>query len=375
MLTRKDITYNHLINFRGNDGKINNKDCRFLITENDDNEENHLDYKNIITNELLKQGDYISLDNSNYMVIDKTNVLESSYSIGVLRKTLSIQLGTTLKKVEAIVDKNRTVLNDTGEIVDVHDQYTFIVPSIDGNGKSNNVALSQIIYDGGLYNIISIDTSREGLIIYIGKFSAEYNPHLYSISLSETTTTIVEGGTYQISGITCTDNGEIVKNPQLTYLSSDENIANVSDSGLVTGVGVGDAEITVSYNRVSEKLSLLVNARPVEPVISYSYTLSNGVSLRLAEATTITCVKTISGVEDTSFTGSSLAYNFDSIGQSALSAGKITVTKGTIVPTIQVRNKQTSSDTLKTIHVTITDSATGIIIVDNLSITIKNSTT
>lgn len=375
MLTRKDITYNHLVAFRGNDGLINNNPCRFLITENDDYDENNLDYKNIITNQPLKQGDYINVDNFNYMVIDNTNVLESSYNIGVFRKTLPIQLGSTIKKVEAIIDKKSTVLNQNENMTDVHDQYQFIVPALDGNGKTNNVDLSQIIYDGGLYNIISIDTSREGLIIYIGKFSEKYNPHVYTISLAETTTTIVESATYQISGITCTDNGTIVTNPQLTYVSIDETIATVSTSGFVTGVKAGSAEITVSYNGVSAKLFLVVNAKPIEPVVSYSYTLSNGVSLRLAEATTITCTKTIDGVTDTTFTGSSLAYTLDSVGASALSSAKITVTVGTTAATIQVRNKQTSSDTVKTIHITIKDSVTGVIIVDNLAITIKNSTT
>ena len=69
-----------------------------------------------------------------------------------------------------------------------------------------------------------------------------------------------------------------------------------------------------------------------------------------------------------------LAYTLDSIGQSALSAGKMTVTKSTTLPTISVRNTQTSSDTVKTIHITVTDVGTGSIIVDNLAMTLKNGT-
>lgn len=357
MLTRKDITYNHLVGFRGNDGKINNKDCRFLITENDDNDENHIDCKNIITNELLKQGDYINIDNINHMVIDKTNVLESSYYIGVFRKALPIKLGSTLKNIDAVIDKKSTVLNDTGEIVDTHDQYQFIVPSIDLNNKTNKVSLSsQIIFDGGLYEIISIDTTREDLILYICKFIEVYNPHVYTIELSEISKTIVEGATYQISNVICKDNGTIVPNPTLTYTSSDTSIASVDDKGLVIGVKAGSCNISVNYNNTIVTLSLVANIKPHEIVISYSTTSSNGYSYRVKEGATITYTKTVDGVIDNTL---DISFTLDTTGTSLVNSAAISVVKKTS-NTIQVRNLTIT--TVKSFLLTVTDSSNGKVI-------------
>lgn len=355
MLSRKDITYQHLIAFRGNDGKINNKDCRFLVTENEDNDENNLDYKNIITNEPLKQGDYINVDNINYMVIHKTNVLESSYNIGVFRKALPIQIGNSLKNIEAVIDKKSIGLNETGQITDTHDQYQFIVPALDLNGKSNNVGFSQIIFDKGLYKINSVDTTRDNLIIYVCKFAEMYNPHVYTIELSETMKTIVEGETYQVVA-TYKDNGTVVTNPTLTYSSSDTTIATVDDKGLVTGMGVGSVEITVNYNNTIEKLSIVVNAKPVEKVISYSSTSSNGYSYRPKEGATLTYIKTVDSVVDTTL---DISFTLDATGTSLVNSNSISVVKK-ISNTIQVRNLTLT--TVKTFVLTVKDNTNGQVI-------------
>lgn len=356
MINQTNIMYKQLIKLTGTDGLINNNICRFLVTENNDNDENNLDYKNIITDQAIKQGDYISLNDSiNYMIVDKTKIIESDYTKCNFRKILPIQLGSSLKNIEAVIDKNRTVLNDTGEIVDVHDQYQFIVPALDGNGKTNNVNLSQIIYDGGLYNIISIDTSREGLIIYIGKFSEKYNPHTYEVSLAENMTTIVEGGTYQISNVICKDNGTVVTST-LTYSSSDVNIASVDDKGLVTGIKVGTCNISVTYNGVSAILSLTVNVKPSIPVVSYSATSSNGYSFKKLVGATLSYFKTIDGVADTTL---DISFSLDSVGQQLLSSSQISLVKKT-ASTLYIRNLTVI--TAKSFVLTVTDNANGAIV-------------
>ena len=356
MINQTNILYKQLIKLSGTDGIINNISCRFLVTENNDNDENNLDYKNIITDQLIKQGNYISLNDSiNYMIIDKTKIIESNYMKCNFRRTLPIKLGSTLKNIDAIVDKNNTVLNDTNVIVDVHDQYTFIVPALDLNGKSNNVALSQIIYDGGLYDIISIDTSKEGLIIYIAKFQEKYNPHTYAIELTETTTTIVEGGTYQISNVICKDNGTMVT-PTLTYSSSDVNVASVDDKGLITGIKAGTCNINVTYNGVSAILSLTVNIKTSIPVVSYSATSSNGYSFKKLVGATLSYFKTIDGVADSTL---DISFSLDSVGQQLLSSSQISLVKKT-ASTLYIRNLTVT--TVKSFVLTVTDNANGAIV-------------
>lgn len=97
-MSRKDIFYQHLIAFQGIDGKINDNDCRFLVTENDDSKENEFDLKNIITDKSLKKGDYITIDSIIYMVIDTQKVIDSSYIKGTIREALKITLESTLQR-------------------------------------------------------------------------------------------------------------------------------------------------------------------------------------------------------------------------------------------------------------------------------------
>lgn len=356
MVNQTNIMYKQLIKLTGTDGIINNVSCRFLVTENNDNDENNLDYKNIITDQPIKQGDYISLNDSiNYMIIDKTRIIESDYVKCNFRKTLPVQIGNSLKNIEAIIDKKSIGLNETGQITDTHDQYQFIVPAIDSNGKSNNVGFSQIIYDKGLYKIDSVDTTRDDLIIYVCKFSAEYNPHVFTIELSEPSKTIVEGETYQVSAI-CKDNGNVVTNPPLVYSSSNTTIATIDYKGLITGIKAGNSDITVNYNNTVVTLSLTINAKPVAPVISYSAISSNGYSYRVKEGATLTYTKTIDSVVDNTL---DVAFTLDATGTSLVNSSAISVVKKTS-NTIQIRNLTVTTN--KSFVLTVKDNSNGRVI-------------
>ncbi len=75
------------------------------------------------------------------------------------------------------------------------------------------------------------------------------------------------GGSSQIKPEARTVDGFFANldNAEITYSSSDENIARVSENGLITGVGTGIAEITVSASKngktISSNLFVLVNDR------------------------------------------------------------------------------------------------------------------
>ena len=358
-----DTCYKKAIEDYGVIAKIDENQTKVLIRETSDNY--GIDYKKIISSNPLQQGNYVYINGVQFLICDiEPQYSQSIYNIGIFRETLPILLGSTYKKVSAIVDKVKGMYVDGSLIEEVHDQYNFIIPK-----GGNNVGYNQVIYDGGVYKIISIDTSKDDIIIYTGKFESIYDPHVYTISLAENMTTIVEGATYQISNVICKDNGTVVTpTPTLTYISSDETIATVNSSGFVTGIKTGTCNINVVFNGVSAILSLTVNAKPVQPVISYSYTNSTGTTLKYMTANTFTCSKTINGVADTSFTGANISYTLDTTGQSLLSQSKIAITIGTTAPTLNLRNKQNTAT--YTIHITIKDSVNGTVIVDNLAITL-----
>ncbi len=347
-----DSSYKKAIELAGVKATINNIDTKILIKEA--NAEYGIDYKKIISSTSFNQGDCVLVNGVQYLIVDTEEQLSQSiYNIGIFRKTLPILFGSTYKPVQAIVDKVKGMYVDGSLIEEVHDQYKFIIPKL-GNKTSVD---QQIIYDGGVYKTISVDSTRDGIYVNIAKYESEYDPHTYEISLSETTKTIVEGGTYQISGVTCTDNGTTVTpTPILTYSSSDITIASVSDSGLVTGIKAGTCNINVVYNGVSAILSITVNVKPVEKVISYSTTSSNGYSFAKMVGATLSYVKTIDGVIDTTL---DISFSLDAVGQQLLNSAAISLVKKT-ASTLYIRNLTVT--TTKSFVLTVTDNANGAIV-------------
>jgi len=81
----------------------------------------------------------------------------------------------------------------------------------------------------------------------IGSGTPEFAvPVLTSISITPTSKTIGIDGTVQLSAVCKDETGKIITCPTLSWLSSDDLIATVSSTGLVTGLKEGTASITAS---------------------------------------------------------------------------------------------------------------------------------
>lgn len=358
MTTRKDIMYQHLIAFQGIDGMINDTSCRFLITEEEDYKENKYDLKNVVTDQQIKQGDYITIDNTLFMIVDTKKVISSMYTVGTFREVLKITLQSNLKDVYAVVDKVKGVYAQGAEITEVHDQYSFIIPKSSCNYTSISAQNNLIIYAGATYDAISIDDSKEGILTITGRFNTIYNPHIYTISLNENTKTLAETETYQISA-TCTMDGTTQTNPTITYVSSDENVATISSSGVVSTLKAGSCNITCTYNGMSAALLLTVTAKPVTPVISYTENWSQTTTIKQYVTSTYTVTRTTDGVLETPL----IDYVFDSAGQALISSSKIVVTRKAD-NSFSVKNSTITTTT--TCYVTITDHSSGHVIANQL---------
>jgi hypothetical protein len=349
-----DSCYKKAIEQYGVIATIDENQTKILIRDANNNTYG-IDYKKIISSTSIQQGNYVFINGVQYLIIDTEEQLSQSiYNVGIFRKTLSILLGSNYKPVQSVVDKYRGQYVDGQYINEVHDQYTFIIPKL-GN---TSVVGGTLVYDLGVYDILSIDSSKDGIFIITGKYNTVYVPHTYTITLADTTKTLQETETYQIV-TTCSDNGTTVTNPTITYHSSNTDIATVDSTGVVNCVGVGNATITCLYNNVSTDLAITVEAKPAEPVISYTYAFSQSITqLKEYMTTTLTTGKTVNGVADSTL---KINYVFDSVGQSLISSGKVVITVASD-SSIKIKNASVTSNTV--IHLTVTDSANGTVIVD-----------
>jgi hypothetical protein len=169
--------------------------------------------------------------------------------------------------------------------------------------------------------------------------------HSYTISLDSNNQTLVETETYKIVP-NVTDKGAVVANPKITYTSSNENIAKVDSTGLVTALSVGDCTITCSIGTVNSVLNVNVNAKVVENITTYSCDwTSTGTTLKTYAGSTAQCTKYINGVKQD---GLVISYEIDSVGQSLLTSNKIAITKVNDY-SVQIRNKSVNSATIFTI--------------------------
>ena len=85
-----------------------------------------------------------------------------------------------------------------------------------------------------------------------------------------------QGGTVQLSAEVRDQNGEVMARATVTWASSDEAVATVSASGLVTGVAVGSATITATAGSASGTATVTVVANPDRVPLAAFYEATDG---------------------------------------------------------------------------------------------------
>ena len=91
-------------------------------------------------------------------------------------------------------------------------------------------------------------------------------PVVSSVTVSSPTESIVIGETQQFEAMALTSEGMAIPGVVVTWTSSDMMVATIDGSGLATGVGAGEVEITATVDEVSGTAMLMVSVPP--PVVS-----------------------------------------------------------------------------------------------------------
>lgn len=337
-----DNDLDYLLLQMGKSITINNSPTTALISQLDKKYDNI----KIITKSPLHRGDLILYNGNQYLItteiINKKydyyytcEARHCNYSIKIDFSGIVKEFPVYIDSQTLGVDANKYLTTATGKII------VTLQSSADAQAITVN---KRFIKMGSAWKITGTDFTQNNLLILYCDLDTittdddaeneiadrwKYETkHSYAFSISnKPAENIKQGSTYQVN-ITATDNGTAYTS-NVTYTSSDTNIATIDANGLINAVGIGTTTITASdsVSGLSDSFSLEVVA--VTYVVSITNKITN---LNVNDTYTITTACTADGVEDTSPTLTYVSSDetiatVDSTGKiTAIAAGNVTIT-------------------------------------------------
>lgn len=116
----------------------------------------------------------------------------------------------------------------------------------------------------------SLAASRNGLLAAAALFLAvacgSDPPVADSVTVSPDEETVAVGATVQLTAKVADENGDDIADAEVTWSSSDDAVATVSDSGLVTAVASGTATVTATSGSANGPATVTVEQDP--PIVT-----------------------------------------------------------------------------------------------------------
>lgn len=196
------------------------------------------------------------------------------------------------------------------------------------SSSGNEVTLTPTDGDSDVYCTVSGTVSFSGVTVTVGGSGSADPIYPTSISLSAASSSISIGATTQLT-LGYTPNDTNVKN--VTYTSSNEGIATVSNTGLVTGVAQGSATITATAQTASGTTTATTTIT-VTPIAVTSVSLSSN-SETIKVGKTVTLTPTISPSDATN---KNVTWTSSNTSIATVSGGTVTgVAAGTATITVK----------------------------------------
>ena len=285
-------SFNYMLAQVGKDLLLNGSTTiRALLSSIPVNADNH-DDKYISTLTPIKQGDLVDYLSSKWLIVSQVNGQRIVKYKGIMRKSnYSIKFNFTgnVKSFPAIIS-TKTLDIETGTYISM--PVGKIIVQLQNNADTRDIILAQrFLIMNQAWIVSGIDKSVEGIIILncdIDQFnSADDKVNEIADRWTYETThtyvlTIVNGETASVNlsdiytvTATVTDNGTTMNNPDITFLSSDSNIASVDNIGKVMGIDLGNATITARMTNnptILDTIAITVQETPVEHVYTIAIT-------------------------------------------------------------------------------------------------------
>lgn len=274
---------------------------------------NLYDEKIVRTKVELKTGDYIDSQGSRYLIMSQIDKNPNSYR-GRMRPCnykLAFNWNGNIKWFDAIVE-GKSFSIDTGTYMSLPDGTIFVY--LQENADTRDISLGQRFYTTHQpFAVQGIDHSMNGMIKISAKLDAittyddvanniadrwKYETtHTYTLTIDNGTSANVLLNDVMQLNCTVTDNGAIVANPNITYISCDPNVVSVDNTGKVMGINPGQSTITAKLT-YHDEISDSIDLTTVEQVThQYSITITGNATLKLGQSTSYVAKFYDNGVE------------------------------------------------------------------------------
>jgi trimeric autotransporter adhesin len=145
-------------------------------------------------------------------------------------------------------------------------------------------------------------------------------PPVATVSVTPPASSLIVGGTVQLSATTKDANGNPLSGRTVTWTSSDQSIATVSTTGVVTAQALGSATITATSEEKTATATITVTLAPVQTVA----VSPSSVSVKPGSTTQLTA--TLSDATGHALTGRDIAWSTSDASKATISGTGTTVT-------------------------------------------------
>jgi len=275
--------FQYILASLGRDITINDNPAKALITSVQLVENNPVDDKYLSTDTEISAGGIVEYLNAKWLVLSALEG-QTIRNKGIMRKCshdVKFNFQGVVKNFPTIIES---------KIFDVEEGKYFnladgeIRVTLQVNSDSNNIAVSdRFIKMGSAWKVTGVDKTKEGLITLscqLGQIGAtddmkneiaNYGDYTWAVTINNVEPVTLNVDDTRELDVTVKLNTEPVENASLLYGSNDGNICTVSN-GIITAVGEGTADITVSLHSefYSASDSIIVS---IEEVIQDNFTI------------------------------------------------------------------------------------------------------
>lgn len=284
---------------KGETIQINKVEQIGLVSDHGD-KINYYDDKIIRTAVEIKTGNLINYQDINYMIISQIDQNKHSYT-GKMRRCnyqVAFNFNGNIKWFDAIIEA-KVFSVDTGQYMSLPEGNIYVY--VQENADTRDISLDKRFYYAQQpFKVVGKDHSSKGIVKLFCKIDAKNEfddvenniadrwkyetTHTYTITIDNgSSANVLINDVIQLN-CTVTDNGQVVENPAITYISSNPSIVSVDNSGKVMGINNGQATITARLTYNAAVVDTIAITIVEEAVHNYSLVIEGELAITIGQS-------------------------------------------------------------------------------------------